>query len=160
MTVIDFGKQPEEERPLLEKLSIQMVLIVGILFGGAIAWAVIGYLSESVYFIIALFIGLGFSRVIAAPFYPLNFTKGVIILVSSIFLSLLCIVIGEFLFSVIYLIYKWNYPVIKAINIALANIGDVISSVDAIFGYAFGIIGAIAGLIISVREIRNIGELQ
>lgn len=158
MTVIDFGKQPEEEKSTASNLLKAVGLTAAIVLGGAVGWAVIGFFSDSMYYAVPFLIGIGQIYVLVASFRPLSFIKGALIVVISIFSTVVSIALGEFFFTVAYTISEWDYTVGEAIYVALVNIVEIFGSVDAIFGYVLGAFGVIIGLISAIRENKSKGE--
>ena len=127
MTVIDFGKQPEEEKSTAVKLLSAVGLVAAIVFGGALGWVVIGFLSATTSLAVAALIGLGLVRVLAAPLLPLNFVKKVIILVAGAFLTMVAIGLGTFTYNVLWLIFKEDIAVGESIYYALLDIVGIIT---------------------------------
>lgn len=155
MTVIDFGKQPEKEESNTQKLAKTAGLIAAIVFGGAIGWAVMIYWGESIYYVVGILIGVGMTRVLAAHLASINFVKGVVILFTSMFLSLLTIALGEIIFTIVLLIFDLDYTFGISINIALVNLIEILTNVDVFIGYFTGVVGAIIGFVSVFRDIKQ-----
>jgi hypothetical protein len=155
MSVIEERKGPDVGNLDLGLYLKAFGYVVAIVVGGAVGWALVGYISEGVYYAVGLLIGIGMTRVIAEPFKPLNLIKGLAVFGSGTIFSLLTIAKGEFLISAAYCMFELEYPFAKTMRVCYDNLGDILTTEAAIIGYVTVVIGAAIGIFNAVREPRG-----
>jgi hypothetical protein len=155
MSVIEERKGPDLGNLDLARYLKAFGYVVAIVVGGAVGWALVGYISEGVYYAVGLLIGIGMTRVIAEPFRPLNLIRGFVVFGAGTFLSLLTIAKGEFLISMAYCMFELEYTFAKTMRVCFYNLRDILTTEAAMIGYVTVVIGAAIGIFNAVREPRG-----
>jgi hypothetical protein len=120
---------------------------------GAVIWGLVAYFSNIVYVIIAVFIGLVVSSAILMPLSPMHKAVALIFLPVAVAGSLLSILLGESLFTILYLIRDNHASVIEAVTATLDNFGGILALKDTKASLALGLIGALIGYFMTWKDL-------
>ena len=95
-------------------------------------WGLVAYFSNSVYVIIAFFIGLAVASAILIPISPIHKAVALIFLPIALAGTLLSILLGESLFTVLVLMRDYEATVPEALTAVVDGIGEVLAAKDAL----------------------------
>ncbi len=120
---------------------------------GAVIWGLVAYFSNSVYVIIAFFLGLVVAAAILLPLHPIHKAVALIFLPIAIAGTLLSILLGESLFTVLVLIRDYQASIPEALTAVADGLGDILAAKDAGIGLVLGLIGGVIGFFYAWKDL-------
>lgn len=134
--------------PLAFILSGIVVVLSGLL------WGALAYLTESIYFMIAIVIGIAVTFAVTFPFKRVPLLLALLLFLPSLVLTVIAVLWGEYLFYTFSLMNETGMGLMDAlervarffIRFAITEDGESISSI------VFALIGAVLGFISSARK--------
>lgn len=151
--IIEFVPQTEKrERSFLGKLLIALGLGVLAIVVGGLLWAVLAYFLERLSLAIALGIGAAIALAYAFPFRPVTIRKAVILFLPCVASTLLSILLGAYILTVLLVSHEFQAPLIDAAKLVASNFEVVLKAPNTAVGLFLGSIGAIFGYLSVIRQ--------
>ena len=130
--------------------SLLFSLIVVILC--AIAWGVVAYFTNTIYFWAAIIIGLLVSLAATSGFRRINFGIAALMFIPCLAFALLSVILGDFIFYTLSVAKEFQLDWIQAAQAVAEGFVEVETSTEGLQSMAFGGIGALVGFIAAVRR--------
>ncbi len=134
--------------PLAFILSGIVVVVSGVLWGG------LAYLTNSVYFIVAILIGLAVTFAVTFPFKRVPFLLAILLFLPALVLTVIAVLWGDYVFYTLSLMKDTGMDLIDAlervarffIRYAITEEGDSIGSI------ILAMIGTVLGFVSALRK--------
>lgn len=134
--------------PLAFILSGIVVVLSGLL------WGVLAYFTNSIYFMVAIVIGLAVTFAVTFPFKRVPFLLALVLFLPALVLTIIAVLWGDFVFYTLSLMKDTGMDLMDAlervtrlfIRYAITEDGESISSI------VFALIGAVLGFISALRK--------
>jgi hypothetical protein len=143
-------QKPESWLTNLVKTFLFSVVVVLVC---AVAWGLVGYFTNTIYFWAAIVIGLLVSLAAMSGFKRVNIGIAILMFIPCLVLTLLSIVLGDFLYYTLLGVKEAQLDWLTSMGqVAQAFIDYEISSKDGRASLLFGGIGALVGFFYAVRS--------
>jgi hypothetical protein len=152
MTVTPVEAQPQPKPLLLRVLFSTAWGTLAIVVGAAI-WGLVAYFSNSVYVVIAFFLGMIVASAILLPLKPIHKALALVFLPVAVIATLLSIVLGESLFTVLILIRDFQATVPEALTTVVDNLGEIFAAQDTLISLALGLVGGLIGFFATWKDL-------
>lgn len=134
--------------PLAFILSGIVVVLSGLL------WGALAYFTNSIYFMVAIVIGLAVTFAVTFPFKRVPFLLALVLFLPALVLTIIAVLWGDFVFYTLSLMKDTGMDLMDAlervtrlfIRYAITEDGESISSI------VFALIGAVLGFISALRK--------
>jgi hypothetical protein len=137
---------PEPEpKPLPLRFFFSLAWGTFAIAAGAAVWGLAAYFSNSIYWIIAVFLGLAVSAAILLPLAPMRKAVALLFLPVAVGGTLLSILLGETLFTILALMrdYQASFP--DALSAAVEGIREIVAMEDTLLSLGVGLVGSVIG---------------
>lgn len=151
---IDFTGTVEKPKPTSTRVLTALGVGALAVFGGALGWALLGYLAGRMSLAVAFIIGAGVALAFALPFTTMSVVKAILLFVPCVAMTLVSILLGEYLCTVLLVSREFEAPLLDS-ALAVALNPEVLSTGDTAIGLFFGVIGGIVGFANVVRRRRQ-----
>lgn len=141
------------EKPTSTRLLTALGIGALAAFGGALGWALLGYLAGRMSLAVAFVIGLGVALAFALPIDTMSVPKAILLFVPCVVVTLFSILLGEYLLTVLLVSREFGASLLDS-ALAVALNPEVLSTSDTTIGMFFGVIGGIVGYANVVRRRR------
>jgi hypothetical protein len=144
---------PPEPGPLVLRFFFSLAWGTLAIAAGAAVWGLVAYFSNSIYWFIALFLGLAVAAAILLPLHPIHKAVALLFLPAAVGGTLLSILLGETLFNILALMrdYQASFP--DALSAAAEGIGEILAMQDTLLSLAVGLIGALIGFFVTWKDL-------
>jgi hypothetical protein len=113
----------------------------------------VAYFSNSVYVVIAFFLGMIVASAILLPLKPIHKALALVFLPVAVIATLLSIVLGESLFTVLILIRDFQATVPEALTTVVDNLGEIFAAQDTLISLALGLVGGLIGFFATWKDL-------
>jgi|PlaIllAssembly_1097288.scaffolds.fasta_scaffold605236_2 hypothetical protein len=156
MNATPAAAQPQpapESKPLLLRFFFALAWGSLVIVVGAVIWGLVAYFTNSVYVIIAFFLGLAVSAAILLPLKPIHKAVALIFLPVALAGTLLSILLGESLYTVLFLIRDYQASVPDALITVVEQFNDILAAKDTLGSLALGGIGGLIGYFATWKDL-------
>lgn len=132
----------------LGRLILGLLMAVAAVVASAIAWGLLAYATNSVYFIAALAVGAAVSFTITYPFPRTSTLLAILLFVPAVLLTVTAVLLGDYLYYVLNFMaegadFAEAAAVVAVYFLELAAEDSLISIVMAVVGTIIGFVNAI-----------------
>lgn len=153
--IVPASTQTADQKPesCLTNLVKTFVFSVAVVLVCAVAWGLVGYFTNTVYFWAAIVIGLLVSLAAISGFKRVNIGIAVLMLIPCLALTLLSIALGDFLYYTLLGVKEAQLDWLTSMGqVAQIFIDYEISSKDGRTSLLLGGIGALVGFFYAMRS--------
>jgi hypothetical protein len=149
--------EEEQTQPEPQPLSLRFLFALALgtltLAVGAVVWGLVAYFSNSVFFIIAVFIGMAAAAATLLPLRPIRKSTALVFLPVAILGTLASIMLGESIYVVLFLMRDTQATLAEALTAVADGLGEILSSSDSVTSGIFGLIGSVVGFFSIWRQL-------
>ncbi len=153
---VQVSQTPSESSLLSFLFRLPVAFILGgiIVVVSGLLWGVLAYLTESIYFMVAIVIGIGVTYALTFPFKRVPFLLALLLLLPAIALTIVAVLWGDYVFYTLLAMNARGLDPLRAmewvasyfIQAAITEDGESLSSL------VFAVIGAVLGFFSAVRR--------
>jgi hypothetical protein len=144
--------QPQA-KPLVQRVLFSAALGTLAVIIGAVAWGVLAYFASSVYVYVAFILGFVVASAILVPLKPIHKAVALLFLPVAVAATLLSIVLGESLWTVLALMREYEATASEALTVVVNNLGDVLTAQDTLVSLVLGLIGGLIGYFATWKDL-------
>jgi len=156
MTETPAAVQPQpakEAKPLPMRILFSAAWGTLAIVVGAVIWGLVAYFANSVYVVIAFFLGMVIASAILLPLKPIHKALALLFLPLGVGATLLSIVMGESLFTVLVLMRDYQAAVPEALTAVVDNLGEMLTMQDTVVSLVLGLIGGLIGYFATWKDL-------
>jgi len=153
---VQVSQTPSESSLLSFMFRLPVAFILGgiIVLVSGLLWGAIAYVTESIYFMVAIVIGIGVTYALTFPFKRVPFLLALLLVLPAIALTILAVLWGDYVFYTLSAMNARGLDLLRAmewvagyfIQAAITEDGESLGSI------VFAVIGAVLGFIGAVRR--------
>lgn len=144
-----FGEEPSvpppTERPFVIRLVVGLVLLAVVMVASAIGWGYLAYLTDSIYLVVAILIGIGVAGAVSYPFKRVSWGLALLLALPVAALTAVTVLAGDAFYVALVARSQLELNLSNGLQYALQNSADWIG--DSVSSVVFGLIGAGLGIL-------------
>lgn len=153
---VQVSQTPQESSLLsfIVRLPLAFILSGVVVVLSGLLWGALAYFTNSIYFMVAIVIGLAVTFAVTFPFKRVPFLLALVLFLPALVLTVIAVLWGDFIFYTLSLMNDTGMDLMDAlervtrlfIRYAITEDGESISSI------VFALIGSVLGFISALRK--------